>query len=64
MMTTRFVTVEIPLPEAAIAWPTAIAQTLEPHGVPLRWAITAIDRDRRVAHLEAVVTCETQGGSA
>jgi hypothetical protein len=64
MMTTRFVTIEVPLPDltAPMQRPIAatlqekIAQALAAYGTPLRWAITAIDRDRHVALLEAVVT--------
>jgi hypothetical protein len=64
MMTTRFVTIEIPLPDStaplygavASALQEKISQALAAYGTPLRWAITAIDRDRHVAFLEAVVT--------
>jgi hypothetical protein len=71
MMMTQFVTIEVPLPDSTVPGQGAIvlglqekiAQALAIYGTPLRWAITAIDRDRHVALLEAVVTHDlpTQG---
>lgn len=61
-MTTQFVTVEIPLSESMAMVQSAIAQALAHYGEPLRWAITSIDRDRQIAHLEAVVTCSARDG--
>lgn len=33
-----------------------IETQLTQHGSPLRWAVTAVDKDTRSAHVEAVVT--------
>lgn len=33
-----------------------IQTQLSAHGIPLRWAITALDANRQIAHIEAVVT--------
>ncbi len=35
-----------------------IQTQLSAHGIPLRWAITAIDANRQIAHVEAVVTID------
>lgn len=33
-----------------------IESRLAEHGMPLRWAVTSINHDEQVAHVEAVVT--------
>ncbi len=35
-----------------------IQTQLSAHGTPLRWAITAIDSNRQIAHIEAVITTD------
>lgn len=59
-MLTQFVTVSVPLPPTPLALERAIAQALQADGEPLRWAITAVDTEQRVAVVEAVVTLATQ----
>lgn len=56
MLTTQFVALEIERPDSVAALHGAIAQRLRAIGEPLRWAITAIDADRQVVRVEAVVT--------
>lgn len=55
-MTTHFITAEIDLTESPKALQEAIAKELESRGQPLRWAITKVDAERQIAHVEAVVT--------
>ena len=55
-MNTLFVKIEISLPEPIANLPELVEQTLRSHGEPLRWAITAVDDQTRVATIEAVVT--------
>lgn len=59
-MLTQFVQVEVPLSDHPAHLERAIAQTLQAHGEPLRWAITGIDKAQGVAHIEAVVTISTR----
>ncbi len=55
-MNTLFVKIELSLPEPIANLPELVEQTLRSHGEPLRWAITAVDDQTRVATIEAVVT--------
>jgi hypothetical protein len=59
-MFTRFLTVEIALQASPQRWQEAIATELQKWGEPLRWAIVALDEERQVATLEAVVTPPTE----
>lgn len=59
-MLTQFVQFELPLQNSPAALQRAIAQTLQTYGDPLRWAITAVDGDRQMAQIEAVVTIATR----
>lgn len=58
-MITRFVTLEVPLTKPAELQRSILA-TLQAQGEPLRWAITAVDGDRQMAQIEAVVLTPTQ----
>jgi len=55
-MTTHFITAEIDLQADPAALPQAIEAELAKTGTPLRWAVTAVDRDRQTAQVEAIVT--------
>lgn len=55
-MVTEFIAVEVALQPSVAELELAIAQTLQQHGEPLRWAITSVDGDRQIAHIEAVIT--------
>lgn len=57
-MLTQFVTLDIHLQDSPIQLQRAIATALQTHGEPLRWAITQVDLNRQVAHVEAVVTVD------
>jgi hypothetical protein len=59
-MLTQFVQVEVPLQDTPARLEQAIAQALQTHGEPLRWAITGIDQAEGVARVEAVVTISTR----
>lgn len=59
-MLTQFVQVEVPLQDTPAHLERAIAQALQTHGDPLRWAITGIDTAKGIAHIEAVVTISTR----
>ncbi len=53
-MRTQFITVEVSLPAQRSQLPRVIVAALQPHGEPLRWAITEVT-DQTVT-VEAVVT--------
>ena len=55
-METKFVSLELGLSPSVTELQRAIAHALQQHGEPLRWAITAVDRDRQTIQVEAVVT--------
>jgi hypothetical protein len=57
-MTTHFITAEINLQESPTATHAAIEQALQERGEPLRWAVTAVDEETRVAQVEAIVVDE------
>jgi hypothetical protein len=58
MLTTHLVTFELDLKASPQELQQAIATELQKQGEPLRWAITAVDVERRKAQIEAVVTIE------
>lgn len=58
MIKTQFITTTIALPTSPIALRQAIETELEKVGKPLRWAITAVNRDRQTVTLEAIVTLD------
>jgi hypothetical protein len=55
-MTTHFITAEIDLQETPTELQKAIEAELKKQGEPLRWAITAVDKEQEKATVEAVVT--------
>lgn len=55
-MCTHFITAEIELAPAQQDLVETIQQAIADQGVPLRWAITAVDQENQTAHIEAVVT--------
>jgi len=57
-MTTHFITAEIDLQETPIKLKQEIESQLEKEGDPLRWAVTAVDKDKQTAMVEAIVTKE------
>lgn len=59
-MITDFITTQIDLSSSPSQLHQAIATELHKHGIPLRWAITAIDADQGKVFLEAVVTRESE----
>lgn len=59
-MTTHFITAEIDLQETPIKLQQAIETELQKQGEPLRWAITQVDIDKQTAHVEAIVTKNSQ----
>lgn len=54
----RLITVEVDLPKSPVELGRAIDAQLRQQGEPLRWAITAIDRERCKAWVEAVITVQ------
>ena len=57
-MTTHFITAEIDLQETPIKLQQEIESQLEKEGEPLRWAVTAVDKEKQTATVEAIITKE------
>jgi len=57
-MTTHFIEAEIDLQASPADLQQAIAAELAARGEPLRWAVTAVDRERQTVRVEAIVTAE------
>ncbi|QHV00218.1 hypothetical protein [Synechocystis sp. CACIAM 05] len=55
-MTTHFITAEIDLQENPLELQREIEEELAKRGDPLRWAVTAVDKEQQKAQVEAVVT--------
>lgn len=55
LVTVQLVAVEVAVQSSPGKTRTLVLQSLQSFGEPLRWAITGIDRDRQIAHVEAVV---------
>lgn len=55
-MKTSFVTIQVPLQPSTVLLRSAIEAELNACGQPLRWAITSVDEQAQVAHVDAVVT--------
>jgi hypothetical protein len=55
-MTTHFITAEIDLQENSLELQREIEAELTKRGDPLRWAVTAVDKEQQKAQVEAVVT--------
>jgi hypothetical protein len=47
--------IEMDIADARSTLDLAIETTLQEWGEPLRWAITAVDRDTNIAKIEAIV---------
>jgi hypothetical protein len=47
--------IEMDIADARSTLDLAIETTLQQWGEPLRWAITAVDRDTNIAKIEAIV---------
>lgn len=58
-MRTHFVTTEIKFQDSPAQLPQVIEAQLQLSGEPLRWAITALDLQRQIAIVEAVVIVES-----
>jgi hypothetical protein len=58
-MTTHFITAEIDLQENPLELQREIEEELAKRGDPLRWAVTAVDKEQQKARVEAVVTVTT-----
>ncbi|MBF2079973.1 MAG: hypothetical protein IGR76_16005 [Synechococcales cyanobacterium T60_A2020_003] len=57
-MRTSFLALQVPLQGSTVLLCHAIEQSLTQYGIPLRWAITTVDREAQVAHIEAIVTSD------
>jgi hypothetical protein len=53
-LTTHLITLDLPLLPPNLV--ERVEGELQAWGTPLRWAITAVDRERQTVHLEAVIT--------
>ena len=63
-MTTHFITAEIDLQETPVQLQQEIEAELQKRGEPLRWAVTSVDTDRKIAQVEAIVTVESDSATA
>ncbi|MBD2003283.1 MULTISPECIES: hypothetical protein [Cyanophyceae] len=63
-MTTHFITAEIDLQESPVQLNQAIEAELQKRGEPLRWAVTSVDVEKQKAHVEAIVTVESDVNAA
>jgi hypothetical protein len=63
-MTTHFITAEIDLQETPVQLQQEIEAELQKRGEPLRWAVTSVDTDRKIAQVEAIVTVESDSTAA
>ena len=63
-MTTHFITAEIDLQESPVQLQQEIEAELEKRGEPLRWAVTNVDTDRKIAQVEAIVTVESDSAAS
>jgi hypothetical protein len=59
-MQTHFITLEVELQPSAQSLQAQILAQLRRQGEPLRWAIVAVDRERNIACIEAVITTPTE----
>jgi hypothetical protein len=53
-LTTHLITLDLPLRPSNLV--ERVEAALQSRGTPLRWAITAVDRQQLTIHVEAVVT--------
>jgi hypothetical protein len=63
-MTTHFITAEIDLQETPLQLQQEIEAELQKRGEPLRWAVTGVDTDRKIAQVEAIITVESDSAAA
>ena len=63
-MTTHFITAEIDLQESPVQLNQGIETELQKRGEPLRWAVTSVDIEKQKAHVEAIVTVESDVNAA
>jgi len=63
-MTTHFITAEIDLQESPVQLNQAIEAELQKRGEPLRWAVTSVDIEKQKAHVEAIVTVDSDVNAA
>ena len=63
-MTTHFITAEIDLQESPVQLNQAIETELQKRGEPLRWAVTSVDIEKQKAHVEAIVTVDSDVNAA
>ncbi|NJR67279.1 MAG: hypothetical protein HC771_00420 [Synechococcales cyanobacterium CRU_2_2] len=54
-MDTQFITLTLALQPTSWETRQQVEAAIAPHGTPLRWAITRIDRDRQTFQIEAIV---------
>lgn len=59
-MVTHFITFEVALQSSTAALHQSILAKLQQWGEPLRWAVVAVDEERRTVAIEAVVTTATE----
>ena len=57
-MTTHFITAEVELEKTPVQLQQKIESQLKQEGEPLRWAVTAVDKEKQTATVEAIVTKE------
>jgi hypothetical protein len=57
-MTTKFVDLDIPLTPLAQDLLYQVETALRQWGEPLRWAITRVDVQKQLVHVEAIVTTD------
>ena len=57
-MNTAFISLVISVPASPAELHSTIEQALSEYGVPLRWAMTALDPLTRQATIEAIVTTD------
>lgn len=57
-MITKFVDLDIPLTSLAQDLPDRVEIALRQWGEPLRWAITSVDTQQQLVHVEAIVTTD------
>jgi hypothetical protein len=54
-MTIESIELQMDITDLLDSLTTAIETNLQKWGEPLRWAITAVDRETNIAHIEAIV---------
>ena len=57
-MITKFVDLDIPYTPLVQDLPSLVETALRQWGEPLRWAITRVDSQQQLVHVEAIVTMD------